>query len=291
MDKILFIINPVAGGGKAKSLEQLIREHMTKTELEYDIVFTSKPKDAIEITMKNKHETVVAVGGDGTVNEVARGLINRGYGILGIIPGGTGNDMGRSLRIPRDPMDALKTIIKGKTMEIDVGWINGHKFLNVASIGFDAEVVKNASRFKGKLSGKIAYILGVLVTLFKFRRKKITIKIDGKLYSRELILLAAGNGRYYGGGMKILPDAQLNDGYLHLCLVSNAHNLTLLTLFPTIFKGSHVRLKKYVEVFKAKSISLIGQENLDLNFDGEIINNGNEVKFELAHEKLKVIYE
>lgn len=290
MNKLLFIINPIAGGGKAKGLKCLIEEGMKSNKLGYDIIFTSRPKEATEITEKNKHRTVIAVGGDGTVNEVARGLMKRGYGVLGIIPGGTGNDMSKSLNIPNDPTEALNIVIKGQVKNMDIGSINGHKFLNIASVGFDAEVVKNTDKIKEKLKGKIAYILGVLVTLLGFRKKKVIIKIDDKDYSRKLVLLAVGNGNYYGGGMKILPAADLSDGYLHLCLVRNANNLILLTLFPTIFKGSHVKLKKYVEMFTAKEIRILSNENMDFNFDGEIIKGGKEISINLSKEKLSVIY-
>src|SRR5699024_9654569 len=144
---------------------------------------------------------------------------------------------------------------------------------------------------KNKVRGKFAYILSVLITLATFRKKTVSMEIDGKKSSSRLVLLAIGNGKYYGGGMMILPQAKLDDKYLHLCLVENANNFTLLALFPTIFKGSHTRFKKYVKVFKAKEVILKSFNNMYFNIDGEIHPGGKEVKFNLCKEKLSVIYE
>src|SRR5699024_4501777 len=157
MDRLLFILNPIAGGGKAKDLQGLIEEKMEESSQDYDIILTKKPKDATKIAENSNHNTIIAVGGDGTVNEVAKGLINRGHGLLGIIPGGTGNDLSRILHISNDPLEAIDTILGRKVKEIDVGCANGHKFLNIGSIGFDAEVVINTDKLKNRVRGKFAY--------------------------------------------------------------------------------------------------------------------------------------
>ncbi len=149
MDSLLFVLNPIAGGGRAKDLEPLIEESMNKHKINYDIIFTTKPKEAVKIVEDSIHNTIIAVGGDGTVNEVAKGLINRKYGTLGIIPGGTGNDLSRSLGISSDPpIEAIKLIVEGNTKFIDIGNANGYQFLNIASFGFDAEVVKVLASLK-----------------------------------------------------------------------------------------------------------------------------------------------
>ncbi|MBC8590897.1 diacylglycerol/lipid kinase family protein [Wansuia hejianensis] len=290
MDRLLFIINPVAGGGRAGALQSQIERTMEKNKINYDIVLTTRPKEAITIAEETPHNKVIAVGGDGTVNEVAKGLINRGHGILGIIPGGTGNDLSRSLGISMDPIESINAIIQGKIIEMDIGCANGHKFLNIASVGFDAEVVKNTESIKKKIKGKVAYILGVILTIISFRKKKVTLEIDNKICTKSLLLLAVGNGNYYGGGMKILPQANINDGYLHICLIKDVNNLILLTLFPTIFKGNHIKYKKYVEIIKSKKISIKSKEKMYFNLDGELIDGGKEINFNLSDHKLYVIH-
>src|SRR5699024_5281601 len=136
-DKWLIIINPTAGGGKARGLQYIIKEKLENHDIDYDMVFTTRPKEGISLAEKSRHNIVVAVGGDGTINEVAKGLIKRKKGILGIIPGGTGNDLSRSLDIPLDTVEAIDILINKNTKKLDIGCINQHKFLNVASAGFD----------------------------------------------------------------------------------------------------------------------------------------------------------
>ena len=114
MEKLLFIINPIAGGGRAKNLISLIEEKMLEEKREYEIIQTTKPKEAISIVESSSYNTLIAVGGDGTVNEVAKGIIQRGWGVLGIIPGGTGNDMCKSLGLSMEPDQAIKTVLNGK---------------------------------------------------------------------------------------------------------------------------------------------------------------------------------
>ena len=128
MNKYLFIINPIAGGGIAKGLETEIENLMSKEKRNFEIVYTTKPKEAILIAASREYEVVVAVGGDGTINEVISGLIRQEKGILGIIPAGTGNDLSRSLGIPLNSKEALELILKGNTREISAGEANGHHF-------------------------------------------------------------------------------------------------------------------------------------------------------------------
>lgn len=290
MGNILFIINPIAGAGKAKTLIPLIENTMDKHKIEFNIIITQKPKEATNITEDNipHYKTIVAVGGDGTVNEVARGIINKNSGVLGVIPAGTGNDMAKSLGISTDPEKALHILINGDTTTIDIGRVNNSNFLNISSVGFDAEVVFNNNKIKKKIKSEISYALSVLYTLFQFRKRPVDIEIDGKKTHENIVLLAVGNGKYYGGGMKILPDAKLDDGELDICIVSNINKLTLLFLFPTIFKGNHIKHTKYVKIDKGKHIKITSKEIIPINIDGELME-GKEVDFSLEHQKMLVI--
>lgn len=292
MDKLLFVINPIAGGGGTEKLIPAMRDMMDNIGIEYDIVLTKGPKDAINISksgIEKGYTTIVAVGGDGTINEVALGILESGKGLLGIIPSGTGNDLARTLEIPFSLKEAIDTIINANKKDIDIGIVNNKLFLNIASIGFDAEVVKNAEKFKKKVKSKIAYIIGILDTLITFKDKKIIIEIDDVPVEKSISLVAIGNGKYYGGGLRVLPMAMIEDGYFHICIVNKISKIKLLFLFPSIFKGNHIRFKKYVEVFKAKKIRIITKDEAYLNVDGEIYDIEEETLFSIDSRKLTVL--
>lgn len=291
MDQLLFIINPIAGAGRAKNMIPIIEKKMNENNISYKIVLTTRPKDAIKIAEENVGEfsTIVAVGGDGTVNEVAKGLINKRLGSLAIIPCGTGNDFSRSIGLPMDPIKSLDIIIKGKHRIVDIGKINGNNFLNIASVGFDTEVVINTNIIKKKVKSKTAYILGVLATLFGYKKSEISLIVDGITYNRNLVLLAVGNGVFYGGGLPILPMAEIDDGYFNICLVRDISNFKLLFLFPSIFKGKHLKYKRYVEIFKAKEVIVKNSKEINVNIDGEILSISKDVHFEFDDYKLTVI--
>lgn len=289
MNKYLFIINPTAGSGIAKETQYIIEEIMSKSQQDFEIVWTTKPREATEIAAYKEYDVVVAVGGDGTINEVTLGLIKKDKGILGIIPAGTGNDLSRSLGIPHSTKEALDLILEGKTNEIAAGESNGHHFLNISSAGFDVEVLTNIDMIRKKVKGKFSYVLAVIYTLMKFKKKSVILDIDGKVYHKNLLLLAVGNGKYYGGGMMVLPNADLYDDYLHICLVKDISNLRTLSLFPVIFKGNHLKFTKYVETYKAKNIKITSDSPLLLNVDGEVLSEGNEINFKLSNKKIQVL--
>lgn len=293
MENILFIINPIAGGGRAKSYIPIIKEVMEEHNRNYDIASTKVPKEATELALKGVEKgytTIVAVGGDGTINEVAKGLImSKSNASLAIIPGGTGNDLARTLKIPRNPRKALELLVNGRSKEIDIAFANDHIFLNIASVGLDSEIVKNAESIKKKIKGKIAYFISVFKTLFGYRNKEVKIQIDDEFYDGDIILLAIANGKYYGGGFKICPDATIEDGYFHVCIVKKTPKLKFLLLFPTIFKGLHIKFKKYVKVHKARRIKIITNEDAYLNIDGEIHDISKETMFRIDGRRLNVV--
>lgn len=289
MEELLFIINPVAGSGRCLTIKTIIEEDMKDYPGSFSIILTKNPKEATQIAYESNTNTIIAVGGDGTVTEVAKGIIRRGYGTLGIIPGGTGNDFIKTLGISKDPREALETIRQGKFTKVDIGLANGYKFLNIGSIGLDAEVVHTVQTLKKQIKGRLSYILGVFITLIRFKRKDVIIEIDGKHERKGLVLFAIGNGKYYGGGLKMIPHAELNDGYLHGCIVKDVSKLRILTILPEVFKGKHLRHKKYAEIFKCKGVKIHSQEDIYMNLDGELFSPGKEIEFSLADEKLNIL--
>ena len=268
----MFIINPVAGKGKGKIIAQQIHQFMDGKGISYDIRFTRYKGDG-EILAREAVargcRTIIPVGGDGTIYEVINGM-DLGKSALGIIPSGTGNDLAKTLGIPENPLKALKIIHGGHKAIIDCGQANGRYFLNVASVGLDAEIVKETENIKKYVKGPSAYVAGVLKTLLYFRHKDVVMEIDGVEMRRNVMLVAVANGRYYGGGMKIAPQAEIEDGYFDICIINRISKVKLLRLFPTIFSGEHVRVEE-VEMLRGKTIKIDGLERLMINVDGDII--------------------
>ncbi|KNF07094.1 diacylglycerol kinase [Gottschalkia purinilytica] len=291
--KVLFIVNPVAGKTKAKKLIPVIEEYIGHNiYIDYEIVETERAGQATEITIQGiekGYDTIVAVGGDGTINEVANGIISRKKGTLGIIPGGTGNDLARSLNIPMDTIQALSYITNPNVKQINIGKANDKLFLNVSSIGIDADIVKNTQKIKKHIKSKFAYTLGLLKTIVSYKIKKFEIKLDNKEIERDALLVAIGNGSNYGGGMKICPMALMDDGYFDVCIIKDVNKIKLLALFPIIFKGRHEEIKKYVEFYRCKTVKINFKNSINLNIDGEVLKVEDESIFEICDEKLSII--
>ncbi len=291
---LLFIINPTAGKNKARKSIPIIKKIMNKTGKKYKIMITDKPKHATSIAYEalsdGYYNTVIAVGGDGTVNEVARGVLRAGCGTLGVIPAGTGNDLARTLNIPEQLENSIELIIENRTKKVDVGQVNKNLlFTNVASIGFDSEVLKSTEIIKRKFKGEITYTLGLLKTLFTYKSKQMEIKLDDIVIKDKILLAAVGNGKYYGGGMKICPHADIEDGVFDICIVKDISKLKLLFIFPAVFKGIHGKYKKYVSFYKSSSVNINTTDKALLNVDGDLFNVDNNTTFILNKKQLNII--
>jgi len=285
----LFIVNPVAGNHKAKETIETVKVQLKRYDIDYTIKYTTHKGGATDLLKNLKglpYDVVVAVGGDGTVNEVINSMVGTDK-IIGIIPCGTGNDLAKSLNIPRDPCDALDILVNGEAVGIDIGRAGHRYFTNVASIGLDAEIAYCANRMKKKLSGTKAYFLALLKVLISFKSFPIVLEQNGTSVNKDVMLVAVCNGKYYGGGMKIAPDASILDGMLDICLIEKMSKLRLLFLFPTVYKGSH---NKFVEVkFYRTDKLIIKSPNLLLNLDGEISKRTEDVEFTVINNQIKVI--
>lgn len=289
--KHLFIINPKAGKGKAMEIIPEIKKIFKEIEEEFIIEITERPGHATELVknyVKKGNYRVYAVGGDGTLNEVLNGIGNS-ESCLGVIPNGSGNDFIRSICKKTVFKDILKSTILGKAKQIDVVKINDRYFINISSIGIDAEVVCNARKLKNLpfISGRLAYILSVFITIFKYKWRHIQLKIDDKEIESTITLLALANGKYYGGGMKVAPYADLEDGILDLCIINKLSRIRMLTLFPKLIKGKHEDIKE-VSFYKGRKITLIAKEEIAVNIDGEIIKS-QQIQCNIIPKGIKVI--
>ncbi|MEO8168393.1 MAG: diacylglycerol kinase family protein, partial [bacterium] len=201
--KYSFIVNPKAGNGRTEKLVARLTSEIAIHQLDAEILVSQKPGHAIELASLSKGEIVIAVGGDGTVNEVANGIVGSSK-VLAIIPSGSGNDMIKSLAIPNDFRGAFDLLMDGKIISMDCATVQcgaspPRYFLNGAGVGFDAAVAQRSLGIT-YLNGTLRYVVAVLQTLGKYRAPAYTIRLDSKTSVSRNLLIAIGNGRCAGGG-------------------------------------------------------------------------------------------
>lgn len=286
---VLFIVNPIAGKGNAKTIVPIIEKICREKDIVYEIIYTKSPKNGTEIAIdgvKKGFERIIAVGGDGTLNEVLNGVVGSEVA-LGIIPAGSGNDFVRTINTSKEIEKIILDNIFGKIKCADLGKCNGINFINIASVGFDAKVVDETQRAKRFFSGSLAYIAGTISTIFKYKGIKATIDIDGNITKENILLLAAANGRYYGGGMIPAPNADIYDGLFDICIIKKAPKIKLLGLFPRFMKGKHLGIKE-VSIVRGKKVTIESDDKFYVNIDGEVIE-GNKMNFEIVPECVNII--
>ncbi len=290
MNRYKFILNPIAGGGRARSMMPAIEKYFRKANLEYEIYQTSGHQDAISAARRAAEEgfnIVVAAGGDGTVNEVLNGIVGS-KSVLAVIHGGKGNDFALSVNMPKEPEAACRALEKAEVKKIDLGKVLDRHFINSVGVGFDATVAFRVNRGIKPLNGVSAYIYAVFETLLTYRPIEMEIELgDGSKFSQKPMLVAIGIGRTYGGGMMILPDAIQDDGLLDICVFDQMNNLALAYHFPKVFSGRHVKLKE-AALYRSKEITLYLSEKCPLHMEGEILF-GDQMHFTLEPQAMPVL--
>jgi YegS/Rv2252/BmrU family lipid kinase len=255
----LVIVNPRSGGGLSEARWASLVEGLTDGLGPFDSVFTKAPRDATEIARREARagrELIVAFGGDGTISETADGILDAGAGAtttLGIIPRGTGGDFRRTLELPQDLAEAARRVREGRLQTIDAGRVTytahdgtraTRHFVNVASFGFSSAVASRANSSSKRLGGKIAFMGATVRTLFSYDNTDVWLTVDdGPRERRRVMLAAVGNGRFFGGGMKITPGAQLDSGTLQLVVVGDFTRMEVVAKIGRLFDGTHVELE------------------------------------------------
>ena len=272
MGRPVFIANPVAGNGRGAEAIKRIRRSVGGAA---DIVLTHGPGEAETLAMAHAAEgfaPVVAVGGDGTIQEVARGLLQvADPPPLGIVAAGSSNDAVRTLGLPRDPLSAARMAWSDTAGAIDVGRCNGAPFLNVAGVGLDTVVVAAVNARSGRWArGRVGYIGQALRELRRFENPSFTIRLDDEVIETPSVLLAVANLRYYGGGMKIAPDADPTDGLLDVWLGGDLSRAEVLALMPAIFLGQHGRHSR-VKHYRAARVRVESPYPQQVQMDGELL--------------------
>jgi len=236
----LVLVNPSAGGGRARDLLPRLEGAFRDRGISYRIVLTTSLVHGIDEAgaAAASGEIPVVMSGDGLIGQI--GGVLAGTGVpLGVIPGGRGNDLARVLGIPTDVNGAVAVLAEGTTRAIDVGEVNGQRFLGIASCGFDSDAnrIANEARF---VKGNLVYLYAALRALAAWKPARFEVRLDGQRHELTGWAVAAANSKAYGGGMFLAPDAELDDGELDVVCTAQTSKLHCLINLPKVFKGTHV---------------------------------------------------
>ena len=286
--RILFIVNPVSGTRHSNSRCTAIEDLIDKDKFRYKIIETEFAGHGKELALKAIEEgvdVVVAVGGDGTVNEVASALVGTDTR-LGIVPTGSGNGLARHLKIPGSLKRSLRIINTGKSIPIDTATINGLPFVNIAGVGFDAFVAKKFSRAPKR--GFLSYLKITFSEYFTYKPKKYRMVIDGHEVVRRALLVSFANSNQFGNNTSIDPAAELDDGFIDVCIVKKIPLRKMIMIPPMLFLPRFDK-SRYVEVIKAKEVKLKRKRGKTIHLDGDPHKMGKEMEMKIIPLSLKVI--
>ena len=280
--KIRFIINPISGTGKQKGIEKLISKYFT----DYDICYTKKSGDAKKFSaqaVKNNFDSVISVGGDGTLNECSASLRNTNTA-LGVIPCGSGNGFALHIGMNKHIETSLKQIKNSFTKEIDTCYINKNIFINVSGIGFDAHIAKLFSKLKTR--GFINYIKLILKEL-KYKPKKYNLKYGKIEKNINAYMISFANASQYGNNAKISPTALIDDGKIDFVIVKDFPKWHIPNFLYKIITGT-INQSDYVEIIREKNM-IITTKNTLIHLDGESKNEVNPIKIKIKPKSLKIL--
>lgn len=285
--KYLFIINPISGEKDKRRIEKKIKEFFAPDDIL--VKYTRKPGHGFKIAKKYAAQNTpycIAVGGDGTVNEVASALVNSNT-VLGIIPAGSGNGLANHLGIPHSVNKALALIERHELCTIDAGKINKNYFFCTCGVGFDARVGHEFSSV-GK-RGLIGYVNSVFRQFFRYKPKKYYIKIDDREFKTRAFLITVANAGQYGNNVYISPEARIDDGLLDICILKP---FPKPAIFPLGLKliGRKIDRSPYLELIRGKKVVLKGRKRKQyVHYDGEPVIIKGKIKIRVKPGVLKVM--
>lgn len=269
--QVRLIVNPSAGGGRAArvlpAVEVALRGH--------GVTFTTDSTQSLEHartlarSAADAGQTVVTLSGDGLVGCVAGVLRDIPGSVLGVLPGGRGNDFARCAGIPLDPEAACAVIAGGVEHELDVGDVEGRTFIGIASLGFDSVANEIANRAPARL-GNLAYLYGALRAVASWHHASFEVTVDGETHRFSGWSVAAANSKYYGGGMMLAPAAELDDGAVDVMLSAATSKSTFLRMLPRVFKGTHVELDS-VTMLQGREVHISADRPFTVYADGDPI--------------------
>lgn len=289
MERMYFIVNPTAGASRADDSFKKIQAMLDEINMDYSFDYTQYKGHATELAVdavKRGEKYIVSVGGDGTLNEVAQGLVNTSA-VLGVLPFGTGNDLAKALHLPTDPREALTVLLLDSPRQMDVGIANDRMFFNVSGFGFDVDVLIATDKYKKHFHGMIPYLLGIVHSLAHLRTLHLTVNDNGRQWDREALLIAVGIGTHFGGGMNVLPLSDPFDGLFDVCIVKKLGIGKFIRLLPLFIKGGHAGFDE-VEYFRTDHLEVSCPEHSLINYDGEL-SSDTPVTFRLLPGALNIL--
>jgi YegS/Rv2252/BmrU family lipid kinase len=264
------LVNPASAGGRALKALPQVHEVLDGLNATHRTVTTRSIDHAYEeaVGAAEAGETVVALGGDGLLRPLAGALKNTGSA-LAIVPCGRGNDLARMLGIPTDPGEAARLAVEGEERLVDVANVEGTPYMGVASFGFDSDANRIANEAK-LVKGDAVYVYAALRALASWKAARFRVIVDGVHHEFTGCTVAVGNSKVYGGGMYVLPDAEIDDGRLDVMFVKEAAKLRLLALLPRVFKGTH-GTSELVEFHRGEEIEVSADRPFAIYADGDPI--------------------
>ena len=285
---ITMIVNPVSGAGYASAVGEKAAALLEKLQVAFTLRITEAVGHATELARQaaaRGDETVISVGGDGTVNEVAAGLIGT-QTALGIVPAGNGNDFAKALGIPKGWEDALHYLLENAPRPVDTGMANDRFFINICGTGFDVMVLENMLKAKERLHGKLPYLYGIFVTMLRFKSPHMRIEtVEGLKIDEPCAHFSIANGQYFGSGIRIMPRSSVDDGIFDIMVIDKVSRFRILLSLPALLKGTIIN-KPIAHHYRTRECTLYAP-NMHLNLDGEIVDVS-EVKFTCHPESLLV---
>ncbi len=289
--KMMVIVNPASANWTTGKLWHNLEALFKIEKFNFDVQFTTAIGTATDLTRQalyDGYDFIISVGGDGTLNEIINGFWEKNAennnkqinsdAVVGVISRGTGGDFIKTLGIPKDELEAIHTLSSKAIHTIDIGWIrfinhNGEKvyryFANVADLGLGGEVVERVNRTTKAFGGFASFLWGTFATVLTYRKKDFIISIDDtEPINVKAIGVFIGNGKFFGGGMKICPEAEHDDGLLDIVIVGDMTNLELMSNFAMLYKGTHLKYHK-IHLYKGTKIKITSSMKVLLDLDGE----------------------
>lgn len=271
MGNFKFIVNPAAARGKSAKIAKKLNHLCQARGVDFDMVYTSKRGEATELAREaaGQFECIVAVGGDGTVNEVVNGIVGCQVK-FGIIPIGSGNDFVKAIHIPLKLEAALDTLTALNTRWVDVGRAGSVYFQNGLGIGFDAWVVQESFKVK-RLRGNAIYLYSVIKTIYGYQAPYMQLRYDDIKRQEKIFMITVGNGTSLGGGFKLTPFALLDDGLLDLTIIQDLKKWEIYQNLASVYFGKHTRMPQ-VTTARTKTVKIDCDQGFAAHVDGELLS-------------------